>query len=327
MANRTVTLKAPASWPFSTPVVPRSFVPSKINYKPDGNGLINAKYADVGILLGFGFYLYGTSSGPLSSLSDVADDVAAEDDVLTFKNGKYRPQPAPGGGGDSLVKLWLTADQHSFNGTDFVAGGIITLHSAPIMVIEAPGAGKFILPTRVVPDYEFGTAAFLAPPGSSQNIGFTTVADGSLNDSSMGIIATATVDSVVPNTPSLAYRAKSDVVNKALYLNASNRDLDAESNPTFSIKTPGTGYLLNDLFKIQDNYDAFKVTAIDGGGGVTGLDFVADPSAIFSVENDVAPGFDEPGSGTGFTLDITEVHPGDGTATVWIYYQVFDLNA
>jgi hypothetical protein len=51
----TLTLVVPTDWPFNSPVVPASAMPSGTSYIPDSNGQIIAKQQDVPILLGYGF--------------------------------------------------------------------------------------------------------------------------------------------------------------------------------------------------------------------------------------------------------------------------------
>lgn len=51
----TITLQAPSSWPFTSPVVPARAMPSGRAYRPDANGQVEADSADAGALVGFGF--------------------------------------------------------------------------------------------------------------------------------------------------------------------------------------------------------------------------------------------------------------------------------
>jgi len=72
------------------------------------------------------------------------------------------------------------------------------------------------------------------------------------------------------------------------------------------IATPGIGYLVNDILTVElkDGTSAsFKVTAIDGGGGVTAFDIENRGTGYYLADGLTVTG----GTGLGFTFNITSL--------------------
>lgn len=51
----TLTLAVPTEWPFDSPAIPASAMPSGTSYVADSNGQVVVKSQDVPVLLGYGF--------------------------------------------------------------------------------------------------------------------------------------------------------------------------------------------------------------------------------------------------------------------------------
>lgn len=94
-----ITLHSPSEWPFLTPIVPGDKMPSGLSYTPDSDGLISASPIDAPILLGYGFYLYGSAAPGLESLNNVSINAPADGQALIYNAAieKWNSEDIPGG--------------------------------------------------------------------------------------------------------------------------------------------------------------------------------------------------------------------------------------
>lgn len=113
----SILMEAPAVWPFNSPVIPASRMPSGKSYRPDGNGQISADALDVGALLGFGFTI--ETSPTVRVVSGITDTILASDfgNAISYTNGSAIAVSVPSlGAGFTCLLLQIGAGAFTVTG-------------------------------------------------------------------------------------------------------------------------------------------------------------------------------------------------------------------
>lgn len=212
-----------------------------------------------------------------------------------------------------------------FTVTHLTTAQIRTLHTTPIPVVPAPGAGFIALPVYVVSVYTFGTVAF----GNTGNDGLNMFWAG---DTSTALIS-AMSPGMLGSASVLAIGSGSDIgpiaeslgLNKAITATNQTGDYNAGAIVTTTLGAAGTGYAVNDTGTITTfDDDATYIVNSIGAGGAVATFTITNPGTNYLVSNGnaTARGGAQPGSGSGLTINITAITQGDGTLKVVTYYQV-----
>lgn len=212
---------------------------------------------------------------------------------------------------------------------------LATLFSAPTQIVAAPGVGKALIPVVwTFANHYVSGAQVIADGGGSDMGGYygtpvaAHAASASLDINFMGSATTPTSPIASP-MPSPTSRTASE--NAALV--AACRT----ANPvgicgiaTASVNAGGTGYAANDTGTVDvDVYGGgatYHVTAVNTGA-VTAFTITAPGDGYSPLDNPMAttPGGAQPGSGSGFTMDVlTSVTP-TSTLDVTVIYYVLTL--
>jgi hypothetical protein len=217
-------------------------------------------------------------------------------------------------GGDGLIQsmtVTLTSAQ------------ILTLHTTPVQVVPAPGAGKIIVVTGMAFVYKFGTQ----PYQSTQSDNFAGTYTGSDEDSVIPDVHDLIVGTVSGfDYESGSCQAASDILSGD---DAQGIQVGFASNYNYgpiavsNLAAPGSSYAIGDTGIVSSGVgDAtYQVLTVDGGGGVETYE-ITFAGTNYSVGDliDMTPGGAQPGVGTGFAITITAVALGDGTLKVTTYY-------
>ena len=195
-------------------------------------------------------------------------------------------------------------------------------------IVNAPGAGKIIVPFFVAMSYVFGTHPYQSVNGDQMLVNYGTDANIVMDQTAMAGILTSlqTVFSVAgPAFPNAVNQALTSV-NTPMLIHA----LPYNNGPllTASVATGGTGYVVNDTGFIQDGASEpqYKVTSVGAGGAVTGFT-ITNGGSVCTAGNTVATntGGAQPGVGINFTVNELTVQLGDGTLNVTTYYSILSV--
>lgn len=211
------------------------------------------------------------------------------------------------------------------------AVAFLTLFSAPVELIPAPGPNKIALILGATLRYNGGSAPV---PSLDSPVGIGTP-DG-------GLIWTFT-NNFILNDNCVAGGSAIDgvlfqdkAVNHPLYvLNGStNIGIWGAINES-SINAGGSGYAVGDTGTVAYNsqlnstsQDAtYLINSIGEGGAVTGYT-LSNPGTAYRTEPgcDTQTGGAQPGSGTGFTLDVVVNTPQTGSIIIDAIYVVVDAS-
>ena len=106
-----------------------------------------------------------TSNDPTAVATyGVPGDVVVDDSTIYMKNTDI---------GDDTN--WSQLGLQSMVRVNLTSGDITALHTTPIELVPAPGAGKILIPHRIVCFWDYATAAYTAATGSTE-IGYASVA-------------------------------------------------------------------------------------------------------------------------------------------------------
>lgn len=234
-------------------------------------------------------------------------------------------QVAGGGGGASTVSATLSSS------------ALNHLHSAPISLIDAPGAGRAIKLLTSVGILRLGTIGYPVP-GGSVKMGW--VKDGSFVANWVNVLD---YNDIIG--PYLAFASSGDLLEKAQVLvedcgigiiSPSDPDTagsDGIDSSACTINDGGSGYVAGDQISIDGgNGDALAVvTAVDGGGAVISLTLGYDETSAqwgatgsgYSTATAVTT---EGGSGSGLLVDIGAVGDPDCEFKISLTYEIVDLS-
>lgn len=209
---------------------------------------------------------------------------------------------------------------------------LTSLDSVPIDIVPPPGANKVVRVIQGAVQYKAGIETF--GTSSVVQLYYTTQENGpcifDINFSSLSDqLAYVRGDA----TPALKY-TDGNLTNVGLHLYMGAGDLGIWGPvSSASINVKGVSYAVDDtgIFFAVGSGDGqvnatYKVTGVDGGGGVTSL-VVTDPGVCYATATAVDTSGDgaQPGSGTGLTVDITVDTSATGTAQVDITYIAMDV--
>lgn len=199
------------------------------------------------------------------------------------------------------------------------AEAVINGFSDPVELVPAPGVGKVLVPLFAMASLNFNTRRFYK---NAAHTGFLAYGSGGSIlgvQSNCGGIVTEVDDYMNLDTGLAMYGLRSDQENEPINYIGS---FPGGKVTAFAINHPGTGYEVGDeVFTVTMNTMPWTVTSVDGDGAVTGI--TNDDSYGELLGNNIATVTQ--GSGTGLTLDITAVNPGDGTLDLTIIYAVATL--
>jgi hypothetical protein len=184
------------------------------------------------------------------------------------------------------------------------------LHSAPVEIVPAPGAGKIAIPLKLITCEKFNSVQYQMVCLTSWPTPDSVYIRETEDYTSVHDFTAITFDTV-------------DKVNQPITLSTDADQIDFGVIATASVGDGGSGYSIGDTGSIEaGGFDAaYEVTSVDGGGAVTGF-------ALSAPGTGYQAGAGQPtsvntGSGDGaFTIDVDSITPGDGTALIYSLYAV-----
>lgn len=205
---------------------------------------------------------------------------------------------------------------------DLTANQINHLFSAPVTLIPAPGVGKAIAILNIQLVIENGIYSFYSRSGSIHRHGLyygstsgqelsAWIDPGYSKIFFQNIVGSNVADrAVIENQPVVVAGLTEDLVNGG-------------GIATATVNAGGAGYAPGDTGYVDPNdFATFIVDTVDGGGAVTAFHFDhrggGYTTGVYASSNNV-------GSGTGFTMNVTSVVPGNGTARAIITYFIVTL--
>lgn len=220
-----------------------------------------------------------------------------------------------GGGGNPTVTVSLTAAQLNH------------MHSSPITLVAAPGSGNIAVPLYADLIYKVGSVTYYTGPNNDHpqiSIGsaYLQTAETALLtlDTLTSCISRVTFSRLINLDNSAIDPSASQ--NQPILLGNTTGDLILYGNVTAcSLSAGGSGYSINDTGGFNEGFSggSYTVTAVDGGGAVTSFTF----SDLNGVRvGDVVTSYDITGAGSGFSVLINTIVPGNGTATLQLTYKI-----
>lgn len=207
------------------------------------------------------------------------------------------------------------------------SGQLAHLHSTPVLMIAAPGAGKFIQPITVAIKYVYETVPF-------ETTGAESVLQGTLGGQTvLGFGTGPTILVSTGNSLNFLTGAgtasgqfdPSTFENQALYFTAAD-DFAAGAVLTSSLAAGGTGYSIGDTGTINsgDFNAAYTIDTVGGSGNV--LTYHLTNGGAQNVPTSAVATTVVTGGGDGaFTVNILTTAIGDGAASLIISYIVITL--
>lgn len=193
------------------------------------------------------------------------------------------------------------------------------LNSEPITAIEAPGEGFVIVPFSVMWVYHAGSIPF---PGDA-----VTLIYGSDPDNPI-----ATAQNTFGQDTSQIDIA--EIAGGFNYADAVNQPVTIATQDDFigfgeiissgvSEGGAGAGYAGGDTGDV-DGGATYTVDTVDEDGAVLSYHLTSNGAGYAVGQWTTSTGGDQPGEGTGLTIDVLEINPGDGTGAVTILYKILD---
>lgn len=212
--------------------------------------------------------------------------------------------------------------------TQLTRAQILTLHSVPVQLVPAPGAGNLILVFFIAAIFKFGTVGYEAV-GSTDSLSFLYANTGDEVASAMADLVTSAASIYSMNSTNGV--SENSILpgddNQAIQINA-QASYNVGPISATTLGAGGLGYLANDTGTITNgaNDATYKVLTVGAGGAVLTFQITGAGTAC-SVANGNATvdGGAQPGVGVGFTVNITAVATGDGTLKVVTYYQIIPV--
>lgn len=233
----------------------------------------------------------------------------------------------------SGVNAKVTADQiktfasggELYTRTTLTPAEVVTIHSSPVELVPAPGAGKVIEISSIA---VFGSAGIcpIGDIGASLHIIYQGNT-GSLDlNISAALLASQGPFSVMAGVSGFTELSPE---NRALIVYA-DADLTLwGAISSTSLNNGGTGYVVGDTGYIfgDGSTDAlFQIDTVDGGGAVLTY-HLTDFGTAYRGNNsnaDTGPAGAQPTSGTGFQIAVTVITPGNPGLTIDTWYRVVD---
>lgn len=217
---------------------------------------------------------------------------------------------------------------------------LLIMNSSPVTVVAAPGAGKIYEVTSMSFDFLTGTRGYdnQANPWVFLQYANESIAvggDNSLGTVNLGNVAHSFFASgpggltvhVIPNIFT-SHPVSTGADNQALQL-VENFNMNTFGGiGTNTLNAGGTGYVNGDTgtFTDGDSDATYTVTGVDGGGAVTTYTVTGIGTGYqVGTDSPTATGGSQPGVGTGFTVDIATILPGNGTMVFTVYYRTDTL--
>lgn len=206
---------------------------------------------------------------------------------------------------------------------------VLTLHSVPVELVPAPGAGKVIVPVWATGEWEAGVDGVSEPirptiQWESSGLGWTalqTLQDE--NSAPVSTLATATKESV--------FATRVGVDGLAMQIKIGDNPDPLGAIVTSSVFDGGADYVAHDTGTIDGNVygspATYEVLTVDGLGAVlTYTVTLAGEGYAEGQVSDTTPDGGQPGIGTGFKVTVDTVPPFDGTLYVTLYYNIYTLH-
>lgn len=209
--------------------------------------------------------------------------------------------------------------------TAITAAQIAALHTTPITLIQAPGAGFLTLVMAVCAVMNPGSNLFATQGTDSLLYRYTNLSGDTVASAMPGLVPNA--------TPIFTLGLSAGVTEDSLLPGDDNQPVvvGAQANynagpiVTTTLGAGGAGYAVNDTGTITQgaNDATYQVLTVGAGGAVLTYQ-ITGAGTKYVTANGVATatGGAQPGVGVGFTVNITAVQPGNGTLKVTTYYQV-----
>ena len=211
--------------------------------------------------------------------------------------------------------------------THITAAQILTSHTTPVTVVPAPGANEMLMQIGETAEYVPGAGSYVV---AGAGIYYT---NGASADNPFAFVNHVFLgDAPVHDVDIPAYAGMHDA--KTAFTNAPLVFASSVSDPTSvgpitaaTLQAGGNGYAPNDTGTINtDLYTGgatYKVLTVGGGGAVLTFQITAGGDGYSTVDNPLATtvGGAQPGSGSGFTVNVTTVTPTTGDLYVTTLYQ------
>lgn len=215
-----------------------------------------------------------------------------------------------------------------------VAAQILTLFTAPTIIVPAPGAGKMIVPLQVFTEWAPGLDQYEV---NTPQIAYDSNRAGGMIATVGGALVLSSATASVELNAALGgvswqgvEYAKSVAADKPITLSQSDSMTTPGGNPlargpivTSTLAAGGAGYAPGDVGTIDfDGIAAYVVDTVGALGTVltyhltnvgVGYDTISNPLDTTATT----------GVGTGLTLNVTAIPPADGDLYVTTLYRVF----
>lgn len=217
--------------------------------------------------------------------------------------------------------------------TDITSDELLNMSSAPITVVPAPGAGKAIIPHSFAYRAKFGTVQYSSGEEEA-TIRYTNGSGPNLSGSTAKPNVEAREDLVSTGVFAPGLFPYPAIENKPIVM-ACGSDIGTLGVITAAVVgAGGSGYAVGDsgVVDFGDGNAQYHVDSVSGGA-VTAFhfeqfDFDSEApigGSSYEVANGV-PTYTNNGSGNGaFTVNVTAIAVGDGTARMIFKYEVIDL--
>lgn len=213
---------------------------------------------------------------------------------------------------------------------------VLGLFNFPLATVPSPGSGKLLRIVGGTYWQKFGTVAYTAGSVPALWVGdasefaagnFTgptalhSFGSDDFMKESEDVAAPLAFGSFYDDADKV-YGLAATMENKPIYLGADS----PQQGPiaTVVIRDGGTGYVVGDTGTIGSGGGTYEVATVSGGV-VTSIT-LTDPGTAHIIANGetTEAGGGQPGSGTGLTLDVTDLtaDAGDGEAVVDVYYGI-----
>jgi hypothetical protein len=225
----------------------------------------------------------------------------------------------PGGGGGSVLSAIV----------DLTTAQIATLHSAPVTLVAAPGAGLVLVPVAGSLQSLAGTEPFGVPTFVRVGYPATDHLEISTSDPFVWSVVASEYQAIQSNSAATP-KAQAAAENAPLELFAGGSDPGLTGSIlTTAVNAPGTGYAPGDTGTVVNPLAGttalYAIDTVDGGGGV--LTFhLTNNGTQYSVATGVGTTVTAGGGDGAFAIDVNTITPlSDGVARVQVLYYVMTL--
>ena len=205
---------------------------------------------------------------------------------------------------------------------------IAALHTTPVVLIPAPGAGKIIFVLSAGVFYTWGGVSYYAAADAFA-VQYVGSGNSVLNLGNFSNVLSVAQSQYAyqPGGPDSAFLMLSGDDNQPVEMQASD-DYPASGVGASTIGAHGTGYVLNDTGTITTGQgDAtYLITGVGALGIVTSFKITyAGTGYTVGAGQATATGGSQPGVGINFTINVNALLAGNGTLKVVVYYQIIDV--